>query len=264
MRCAPMPQRAMAETAGFIVPDWDVPAAVRALVTTRRLSGHSRPPFDSCNLGAHCGDDADAVAANRAALVQTFGLPSAPRWLRQVHGSTVARFAGTEIAATEPEADAAVTAQAGVVLAVLTADCLPVLFCSADDRTIGVAHAGWRGLAEGVLERTVAALGNPTAPPRAWLGPCIGAASYEVGDEVRDAFVAHDGSSADAFAATRPGHWRCDLVRLAGRRLRRLGIVDIGGGGFDTGTDPRWYSHRRDGRSGRFASLLWIEGGAAA
>ncbi|EIL98661.1 hypothetical protein UUA_11026 [Rhodanobacter thiooxydans LCS2] len=148
----------------------------------------------------------------------------------------------------------------GTVLAILTADCLPVLFCAADGREIGAAHAGWRGLAAGVLEATLTQLETPPARLLAWLGPCIGAASYEVGEEVRAAFVANDAAAAACFAATRPGHWRCDLAALARQRLAAAGVARIHGGGFDTHADPRFYSYRRDGaRSGRFASLIWLE-----
>ena len=148
----------------------------------------------------------------------------------------------------------------GTVLSILTADCLPVLFCADDGSEIAAAHAGWRGLAAGVLEATVQQLQTPAARLLAWLGPCIGAGSYEVGDEVRAAFVARDAAAAACFAATRPGHWRCDLAGLARQRLAAAGITRIHGGGFDTYADPRFYSYRRDGaRSGRFASLIWLD-----
>jgi YfiH family protein len=159
----------------------------------------------------------------------------------------------------EPVADASVARGPGQVLAILTADCLPVLFTSADGQTIGAAHAGWRGLAAGVLENTVAAMAADQV--QAWLGPAIGASSYEVGEEVRSAFVDADAGAAEAFAPTRPGHWHCDLYRLARRRLTAAGVSRIFGGGFDTLTDDRLYSYRRDGaNSGRFASLIWTRG----
>ncbi|HEY6940468.1 peptidoglycan editing factor PgeF [Dokdonella sp.] len=238
---------------GAIVPDWPAPANVRACVTTRRLPGRSQPPFEACNLGERCGDAPDAVAANRAALTALLGLPSAPFWMRQVHGTTVLDADADE---SDRDADAAVTRRAGVVLAVLTADCLPVLFCSADGDAIAAAHAGWRGLAAGVLEATLARLG--AARVHAWIGPAIGARSYEVGVEVRDAFVAMDGAADACFAPTRPGHWLCDLAALARRRLAHAGVDSVHGGGFDTFADARFYSYRRERDTGRFASLVWI------
>ncbi|HTD28408.1 MAG TPA: peptidoglycan editing factor PgeF [Xanthomonadaceae bacterium] len=243
--------------------DWPVPPRVFALSTLRGPAGFSRPPFDSLNLGARTGDDPAVVTRNRTDLEFHLELPSTPRWLQQVHGTEVrilhAAVADTEKGGSEPIADAAVTASPNVVLAILTADCLPVLFCADDGSAIGAAHAGWRGLAAGVLERTVEALRTPPARLLAWLGPAIGARSYEVGDEVRAAFVDRDQDSARAFEATRPGHWCCDLYRLARRRLAMSGITRVHGGGFDTLADPRFYSWRRDGAgSGRFASLLWL------
>ena len=241
-----------------IVPDWPAPLKVRACVTTRRLPGASKPPFESFNLGARCGDELAAVAANRAALLPLLDLPCDPLWLRQVHGVEV--FDADSIAtANEPEADAAITHRPGVVLAVLTADCLPVLFCADDGSAVGVAHAGWRGLAAGVLEATVAALRVPPQRVVAWIGPAIGATSYEVGEEVRAAFVDADAGAASAFAATRPGHWLCDLPALARRRLAAAGVERAHGGGFDTFADPRFYSYRRERETGRFATLVWIE-----
>jgi polyphenol oxidase len=238
-------------------PDWPAPAGVMACSTLRRGAGISLPPFDHFNLGARCGDHAAAVAANRAALRELAGLPSAPRWLAQVHGIAVHRC-GAECEDGEPEADAAITAEAGVVLAVLTADCLPLLFCSEDGNEIAAAHAGWRGLAGGVLEATVREFSLPVERYLAWLGPAAGPQAYEVGDEVRAAFVDVDRGAAAAFAPTRPGHWFCDLYALARRRLQELGLQRIHGGGFCTISDPaRFFSHRRDGRSGRMASLIW-------
>ena len=158
--------------------------------------------------------------------------------------------------------DAAVSHIPGTVLSILTADCLPVLFCADDGSEIGAAHAGWRGLAGGVLEATLGQLIAPPARVLAWLGPCIGAASYEVGAEVRAAFVARDAAAAGCFVATRPGHWLCDLAGLARQRLAAAGVARIHGGGFDTFADARFYSYRRDGaRSGRFASLVWLDRG---
>lgn len=251
-------QRTMNAADATIAPDWPAPANVRALVTTRKSPGHSQPPFDTCNLGERCGDDPSAVAANRGGLVATLGLPAQPRWLRQVHGTDV--FDAHESSdGDEPQADAAIAHSAACVLAVLTADCMPVLFCADDGSAIGVAHAGWRGLLAGVIERTVARMGVRPASVLAWLGPAIGARSYEIGDEVRAAFVDQDRRAAKAFVQTRPGHWLCDLYALARLRLAAAGVSRVYGGGFDTFADARFYSYRRDRETGRFASLIWIE-----
>ncbi|MBS7456816.1 peptidoglycan editing factor PgeF [Coralloluteibacterium stylophorae] len=239
---------------------WPASPRVRAVATLRHGAGCSAAPFDTFNLGGRLGPDgdfADAVDANRAQLASLLALPSEPCWLRQVHGSDVLRFDAPPTAA--PEADAAVTDVPGVVLAILTADCLPVLFCADDGSEIGAAHAGWRGLAAGVLERTLATLGTPPGRVVAWLGPSAGATHYEVGVEVRDAMLAADPGAGEAFAATRPGHWLCDLDALARRRLARAGVTRVHGGGLSTIGDPqRFFSHRRDGRSGRMASLVWL------
>lgn len=237
--------------------DWPAPPGVRALTTLRAGEGVSAPPFDTFNLGAHCGDDPAAVAENRRRLAAALALPSAPCWLRQVHGTGVRRLSAPPSA--PPEADAAVTEVPGLVLAILTADCLPVVFAADDGRELGVAHAGWRGLAAGVLEATVAAMRTPAGRLRAWLGPAAGPAHYEIGAEVREAFVGPDPGAGLAFAPTRPGHWRVDLYALARRRLAAIGLEDVHGGGLCTIGDPgRFFSHRRDGRSGRLATLAWL------
>ncbi|WP_350015910.1 peptidoglycan editing factor PgeF [Rhodanobacter sp. IGA1.0] len=246
-------------TESWIFPDWPAPPQVRAAITTRLGPGLSAPPFDRFNLGLRSGDAADAVTANRSALLQSLRLPAEPRWLQQVHGCEVAEL-GPLPGKAEPQADAAVSHIPGTVLSILTADCLPVLFCAEDGSEIGAAHAGWRGLAGGVLEATLGQMIMPSSRLLAWLGPCIGAASYEVGAEVRAAFVAHDAAAAGCFVATRPGHWLCDLAGLARQRLAAAGVARIHGGGFDTFADARFYSYRRDGaRSGRFASLVWLD-----
>lgn len=255
--------------AGVMIADWPAPAGVRAFTTLRSGPGVSRPPFDRCNLGnarAADGDDPAAVAANRARLIDTHALPSSPRWLRQVHGTDVlrcddasARALAAGDADAEPAADAAVTATPGVVLAILTADCLPVVFAARDGREVAAAHAGWRGLADGVLESTLAVMRAPPAELVAWLGPAAGPARYEIGEEVRAAFVDRDVLAASAFIATRPGHWRIDLYALARQRLRAAGVDEVHGGGECTiGDASRFYSYRRDGRTGRMATLAWI------
>ena len=242
--------------------DWPAPPRVRACTTLRFGAGVSQPPFDAFNLGARCGDDPAAVEANRAELVARFGLPSPPRWLQQVHGTGVARFDEGATAFSqheEPQADAAVTSTPGVVLAILTADCLPVVFAADDGSEVAAAHAGWRGLAAGVLDATVAAMRASPDRLLAWLGPAAGPQAYEVGEEVFDAFVAEDAGAATAFAATRRGHWKVDLYALARRRLAMAGVERVHGGGLCTISDPqRFYSHRRDQRSGRMATLAWI------
>ena len=242
--------------AAWIMPDWPAPPGVRAVTSTREAPGRgSQSPF-GFNVGTRCGDDPARVAENRELLREALSLPSGPRWLRQVHGTRVA----VEPAKDEPEADAAVTRTPGTVLAIQTADCLPVLFCNDDGSEIGAAHAGWRGLSAGVLETTLAAMHAPRENIIAWLGPAIAAQSYEVGDEVRDAFLARDPAAGSAFTATRPNHWLCDLYALARQRLRVTGVTRVSGGGFDTFTDPRLHSYRRDGaRSGRMVSLIWLE-----
>lgn len=242
-----------------IVPDWNVPAAVRALVTTR-AGGVSGGAHAALNLGLRCGDEVDAVLENRRRLRAL--LPAEPHWLRQVHGRNVLFVASEQASGTEHEADASVTVLPHVVCAVLVADCLPVLLADQQGEAVGVAHAGWRGLANGVIEATVAAF--PCSPTRlvAWLGPAIGPKVYEVGDEVRAAFLAHDASAAAAFVPTRPGHWLADLYTLARQRLSACGVQQVGGGGFCTHAQAeRFYSFRRDRITGRMAALVWLETG---
>ena len=257
--------------------DWPAPCGVRAFTTLRHGLGVSAAPFDHFNLGNHraaAGDDPASVERNRALLGEHAVLPSAPRWLRQVHGVAVRRFDdllplppagegwGEGALIGEPEADAAVTTTPGSVLAILTADCLPVLLCADDGSEVAAAHAGWRGLAAGVLEATVAAMRTPADRVLAWLGPAAGPRHYEIGVEVYDAFVAQEWTAGRAFTSTRPHHWRVDLYELARQRLAGAGLAPacIHGGGLCTIADPqRFYSHRRDRRSGRMASLIWID-----
>lgn len=238
--------------------DWPAPPGVRALTTLRGGEGVSAPPFDRFNLGLRCGDDPDAARENRRRLAAWLALPSPPRWLDQVHGTAVHRAFAAAVPLEEPRADASVTGEPGVVLAVLTADCLPVVLAARDGSEVGVAHAGWRGLAAGVLEATVAAMHTPPARLLAWLGPAAGPQAYEIGAEVRDAFVATDPGAGTAFVATRPGHWRMDLYALARRRLAAAGVPEVHGGNRCTISEPAsFFSHRRDGRSGRLATLVW-------
>jgi len=238
----------------MILPDWPAPARVKSLMTTR-AGGASHAPWASLNLGDHVGDDPAHVAANRARLRQH--LPAEPGWLKQVH-SAWAVDVGSE---PNPEADASYTRQAGQVCAVLTADCLPVLFCDRAGSVVAAAHAGWRGLANGVLEATVAAMQVPPGDVLAWLGAAIGPQAFEVGDEVREAFIAQYAEAAEAFVPQpTPGKWLADIYRLARIRLNPIGVQAIYGGGRCTCQETeRFFSYRRDGVTGRMASLIWLE-----
>ena len=311
----PVPRRVGRDPAGgsgsaWITPDWPAPPAVR-VVTTTRSGGISRAPYASLNLAAGTGDAPAAVARNRAMVVSALGLDREPCWLDQVHGPDVVRAARY---ATAPRADASVGDAGSPPCAVLTADCLPVVLCDTAGARIGIAHAGWRGLAGGVIERCVAAMERPAGELLAWLGPAIGAGSYEVGPEVREACLAADPGAWRAFAphgpdrdedgppsparnensplarnrseacrpvpdrsedgppapaerrhasgtpAPRADRWFADLYAIAGRRLESLGIERVYGGGFCTSRDAdRFFSHRRDGVTGRFATLAWIQ-----
>lgn len=243
---------------GF-APDWPAPANVHAWQTTRH-GGVSAAPYASLNLGDHVGDDPRAVLANRQAVSVHARLPAEPLWLTQVHGTRVA-VAGQD--AQGCEADAAVArsvAGGGGVAAIMTADCLPVLFCDEAGTVVAAAHAGWRGLAGGVLEATVAAMGAAPERVLAWLGPAIGPTAFEVGDEVRAAFVGQDGDAAAAFAPGAPGKWLANLYALARLRLGRIGVTRVYGGGECTfGQADRYFSYRREARTGRMASLIWLD-----
>ncbi|HEX7382619.1 MAG TPA: peptidoglycan editing factor PgeF [Nevskiaceae bacterium] len=239
----------------FIQPDWPAPGRVRAASTTRR-GGVSGGPWRGLNLATHCGDAAADVWRNRDLLRRALGLPTEPVWLEQVHGCDVRR-----LPSPDDPADAVWTTTPGVVCTILTADCLPVLLCDRGGGMVAAAHAGWRGLAAGVLETTLQAL--PVEPCRlmAWLGPCIGPDAFEVGEDVRSAFCSGTPIARAAFKpARRPAHWFADLARLARDRLMAAGVEDIHGGIWDTFSDPlRFYSYRRDGRTGRMATMIWLE-----
>jgi len=242
----------------WVVPRWPASAVVRAATSTRRGPGVSREPYDRFNLGAGSGDEPDAVAKNRAALATALALPSAPRWLRQVHGAAVVEFGAGDEAGSPPEADAAITREPGVVLAILSADCLPVLLAAEDGTEIAAIHAGWRGIASGVIEAALGAMRTEPARLVAWLGPAIGPDAYEVGADVRDAMLQQDPSAADAFRARGAQHWLCDLYALARARLAARGVRRPYGGTHCTlGDQARFYSYRRDGRTGRMATLIW-------
>lgn len=231
--------------------------------TTTRRGGCSAPPYASLNLGHHVGDTPGAVAANRERLLESLSAGQSGvtriQWLRQLHGTgVVAAPAGEEY----PQADACWTRERGVACAVLTADCLPVLFCDRAGTTVAAAHAGWRGLAAGVLEATVAAMGSPAADLLAWLGPAIGPGAFEVGAEVREVFCRGNAAAEQAFLpAHRPGHYFADLYALAQLRLAGIGVGRVYGGDLCTHSDPgSFYSYRRDGETGRMASLIALTG----
>jgi YfiH family protein len=259
----------------LIRPEWGAPEGIRAVMTTR-LGGVSVAPWDSLNLGVHVGDSTAAVSENRMRVRRAVELPSEPVWLEQVHGTSVVVLDASSIPRTttaeqlmrspRPRADAAVTRQAGVVCAIQVADCLPVLFAARDGSVVGAAHAGWRGLASGVLGATVAAMNVPGDQIVAWLGPAIGPENFEVGDDVVAAFAAtaHSDQRTQTEAAfvRRPnGKWLCDLFALARLRLAAAGVSDVSGGGLCTVSDARrFYSYRRDGQTGRMAALVWIAG----
>jgi YfiH family protein len=241
----------------WIVPQWPAPAAVHSLITTR-AGGVSSGPFTSFNLGEHVGDDPDAIAENRRRLRAL--LPAEPIWLRQVHGAQVVNAAQIEGIV---EADASVAHVAGCVCAIKIADCMPVLLCDRGGTRIGIAHAGWRGLHAGVIEHTIAMLQCPPGQVLAYLGPAIGPQAFEVGDEVRAAFTAHDPAAAQAFKRHGPGKWLADLYLLARQRCAYAGVHNVFGGGYCTMNDPRFFSYRRDRVTGRMAALIWLEGGRA-
>ncbi len=239
----------------ILYPDWPVHARVRA-AQSLRLGGVSQGPFEALNLGAHVGDAPEAVAENRSRLRRVLDLPAEPLWLEQVHGIEVID-ADSDVSR---RADAVVTAQSATVCVIQTADCLPVLFADSKASRVAAAHAGWRGLAAGVLEATVQAMDRPAESLIAWFGPAIGVEAFEVGSEVRDAFVAHDDAAAAAFAPNARGRWQADIYLLARQRLAAIGVDRIYGGGWCTYLDSkRFFSHRRDGRSGRMATLVWLD-----
>lgn len=237
----------------WLIPDWPAPAGVKACVTTR-AGGVSLTPFDSLNLGDHVDDQPQAVAENRRRLSEHFGI--APAWLQQVHGVAVAH-ADPSMVAT---ADGSWSATPGVACAVMTADCLPALFCNRAGTRVAAAHAGWRGLAAGVLEATLDSLDTPCAEVLVWLGPAIGPQRFEVGPEVREAFVTQLPAAEQAFVpSANAGRFMADIYQLARLRLAACGVTAVYGGGYCTVSDPRFFSYRRSPRTGRFASLIWLE-----
>ena len=234
-------------------PDWPAPATVQA-ASTLRVGGVSTGGFAGLNLGTHTGDTATAVAGNRRLLQTALALPTEPHWLHQVHGTAVVALPSVE----RPTADASFSTAPDQVCVVLTADCLPVLFCDRRGSWVAAAHAGWRGLCAGVLEATIKTYEGATSDILAWLGPAIGPTAFEVGAEVREAFCRHDARAAEAFRAGDGDRWFADLYLLARQRLQAAGVTSIYGGGLCTYSDPaRFFSYRRDRDTGRQASLIW-------
>lgn len=243
----------------LIVPDWPAPACVRAYGSTR-AGGVSPAPYAGLNLAAHVGDAEHAVRHNRARFAAALALPAAPVWLDQVHGARVVDAAAHTALSAVPQADAAYAECPDAVCAVLTADCLPLLLCNAAGTCVAAVHAGWRGLAAGVIEATVHALGQDPATLLVWLGPAIGLRAFEVGPEVRAAFIDHGAQAASAFAPARPGKWLADIYQLARLRLAACGVTRVYGGQWCTYSEPaRFYSYRRDGVTGRMATVVWIK-----
>ncbi len=239
---------------GFLAAEWTAPSNIVA-GTTLRSGGVSQAEYAEFNIGAHVGDDPRAVDTNRSRLRERVNLPSEPSWLRQVHGTRV--VAASDIDA-EPEADACIATTPDTVCAVLTADCLPVLFASTDGKAVAAAHAGWRGMSAGILEATIDAFSCEPGQLVAWLGPAISQQAFEVGDEVREQFVAHDSAAAAAFKVNAAGRWQADLYRLARLRLNQRGVTAIFGGDRCTFTENAvFFSYRRDGQCGRMASLIY-------
>ncbi|AZT82898.1 peptidoglycan editing factor PgeF [Marinobacter sp. NP-4(2019)] len=241
----------------LITPDWPAPANVRAVCTTR-MGGVSQAPWDSMNLGSHVGDDSQHVQENRQRLAALAGIELCNvGWLDQVHGTNVVSLPVTGV----PRADASHTGQPGCACVIMTADCLPVLLCDVSGTRVGAAHAGWRSLCGGVLEELVSGMGGNPAELMAWLGPAIGPQQFEVGAEVRDAFLLYDPAAADAFSerGARAGHYMADIYLLARQRLAASGVSQVYGGDRCTVSEPQtFFSYRRDGQTGRMASMIWL------
>jgi len=237
-----------------IIPDWPAPVNVKTLQTTR-VGGISSAPYDTLNLGDHVGDAPMSVARNRM-LLNTL-LPSEPVWLNQVHGTVVAK---ADMAGCLPQADACIARHRDAVCVVMTADCLPVLLCDKQGSVVGAAHAGWKGLAAGVIQAAVQVMEVAPQNLMAWMGPAISQQAFEVGDEIRTLFVEADAKTAGAFIAGQPGKWFADIYALARLRLNELGITRIYGGGYCTYRErERFFSYRRDGATGRMGTFIWLE-----
>ncbi|MDX8386064.1 MAG: peptidoglycan editing factor PgeF [Gallionella sp.] len=237
-----------------IKPDWPAPKHVRALQTTRQ-GGISKAPYDTFNLGLHVGDD--PVRVNRNRMMLSSVMQSEPVWLEQVHGTIVAN---ADMASCHVQADACIARQRGSVCVVMTADCLPVLLCDTQGSVVGAAHAGWKGLAAGVIEATVEAMDAVPQNLMAWLGPAINQQAFEVGDDVRDAFISVHSQTSSAFVSGQHGKWLADIYALARLRLNELGITEVYGGGDCTFSESdKYFSYRRDGVTGRMGTFIWLE-----
>lgn len=237
----------------WLIPDWPAPTGIKACVTTR-AGGVSVAPFDTFNLGDHVDDDPAAVAQNRSKL--TTALKARPTWLMQVHGVDVVQASPDQVM----QADASWSTTPGIACTIMTADCLPALFCNRQGTQVAAAHAGWRGLAAGVLEATVDSFADAPSEILVWLGPAIGPQAFEVGPEVREAFMATHPETAEAFVpSVNPGKFMADIYQLARLRLAAHGVTAVYGGGLSTYNDERFFSYRRGARTGRFASLVWID-----
>lgn len=246
----------MAELISWVEPDWPAPSRVRALTTTRQ-GGFSVPPYTGLNLAEHVGDDPVTVRRNRGLLKDVLTLPSEPLWLDQVHGSVVVE---AEACQAGCEGDAAFAQGPGPVCAVLTADCLPLLLSDRAGTQVAAVHVGWRGLAAGIIEAALGRFSVPAGDILAWLGPAIGPHAFEVGPEVRACFLQHDPEAESAFLPGRSDRWQANIYRLARQRLAVAGVGFVTGGDYCTVTDAtRFYSYRRDGKTGRMASLIWID-----
>lgn len=242
-------------TPEFIYPEWPAPQNVRALTTTR-VGGYSAAPFDSFNLSLRSGDNVEHVRRNRALLIKSAGLPAEPVWLRQVHGNRVIDAADS---GPYSEADGSYTQQPQVVCAVLTADCCPVFLCDRHGNRVAVLHCGWRGIARGLIEQGVARMKVPVVDLLGWLGPAIGPSSFEVGDDVYEAFTVHDRDAAAAFERQENGRWLADIYALVRQRLQAVGVTQIFGANYCTVLErQRFFSYRRDRVCGHMASLIWM------
>ncbi|WGL99057.1 purine nucleoside phosphorylase YfiH [Arsenophonus sp. aPb] len=241
----------------LIYPNWPQPETVMACSTTR-IGGDSLPPYDSFNLGLHVGDQARLVKQNRNSLMKIAQLPTQPSWLNQVHGTRIIDLAKQKKG--NLQADAAYSCELGQVCVVMTADCLPVLLCNEQGTEIAAVHAGWRGLCDGILEKAIKQFKSPVYSIMAWLGPAIGAEKFEVGSEVRSAFIEHSAELAQGFKAFEQGKYLADLYLLARLKLNAMGVQHIYGGTYCTMSEPtRFFSYRRDGVTGRMASLIWLK-----
>ncbi len=247
----------MGLNSSFITPDWPAPEGVRAVSTTRQ-GGNSQPPFATFNLATHVADDPQQVAENRDYLQQQLNLPSSPAWMNQVHGIELHTLVEPQL--TPLNGDGVVSHKAGLVCAVMTADCLPVLLCDRSGQAVAAVHAGWRGLCSGIIERTIQQMQRPSEQLLAWLGPAIGPDAFQVGAEVRDRFIAHNPVAEKAFVRQDESHWLADLYQLARQRLLSQGVSAIYGGQYCTfQQNDLFFSYRREGKTGRMASLIWLQ-----